>query len=339
MNKKEPTTKDTATTKLVVAWRQGNGFQFGAVKTSEKFQKRLRKITRDIDVSIGQRKRLDYSIGDEIETDEYMACPMATASRLASEVDSTTSAPARLKAGEAGRPKEPSAKPKEVAEFRRRLVTTMNEESPIGAKFLRENEKHPIVFYAIVRGEDPRTRTAYIRHLNPMRLMKRGAVIATLGDTLDDATHRIFAMDERADLVIGLTEITVLDKNFFESLFFDLSGEGAAMDAIVSETLNVLPFGSDALAMIVAASRARKRMRRKMLEIRQENQLESVTMDDFKRALGAEGIEESRFISKDGSIVSSEEDAELLLQILNDDLFHGILTGKAFSATRKSRRK
>lgn len=322
--------QQSAPVALVVAWRQGKGYRFGKVHISAAFGKRLRAIADKAEMALQQRERKEYAIGDEIETDEYMVSPLARRPKAA--------APALEKAVTRGRRpvSEPSATTEDPEEFRRRLVTVMGPSDPIGAKTLANQN---VGFYAIVRGVTNADRVAYVRHLNPMRLSKPGNVLARLGDTLDALTEPVFAMDERTDLIIRPTDIAIFDKNFFDGLFFGLSGESADLDAIVSDTLGVLPFQPETHAMLVERSRGRKRMRRKMLEIRESKHLENVTIDDFKKALDAEGLDQSRFIRPDGTIFADEADGELLLQILNEDLFHGALSGRSLSAVRKSVRK
>ena len=320
---------------LVVASRHGAGFDFDVVKTSAAFQKRLHAITVKADDEIRGLNRCDYAIADDLEDDEYMICTLALRSppvQTESSDEISTVAPKRL-----GRvPRRMPATTKEPKEFRRLLVTTMTPYAPVGADFLK---KTSIAFYAIVRGDEPAQRVAYVRHLNPLRLAKPGNVIAMLGDSLVEAAHPVFALDERTDLIIRADDVIIRDKNFFESLFFGLSGEGPDLDGIVLSRLNVLPFSDETTQMLVERARGRKRVRRKMLEIWEANHLENVTIDDFKKALAAEGIEHSRFIDDDGMIRADKADGDLLLQILNEDLFKGALTGRSLAASRKKARK
>ncbi|MDP9025282.1 MAG: DUF4868 domain-containing protein [Candidatus Eremiobacteraeota bacterium] len=308
------------------------------MKTSAKFEARLRGITSHIDEQLEALRSVEYAIGDEIESDECMVCSLETAARMAhrgiagddeSLAVSTTASQKRSKA----------TSPRDVATFRNKMVTTMTDEAPVNAKFLRQADAHPIVFYAIVLGDDEANRVAYVRHMNPMRLTKPGMVLALLGDSLDDVGANVFMMDDRVDLVIRPDDVVIVNKNFFESLFFDLSGEGEALDRIVQATLSVLPIASETISLLLDRTRGRKRMRRKMLEIRESAHLASVTVDDFKRALAEQGYAATDFIAPNGTITASEDNVGTLLQILNEDIFKGALTGRPLAATRKSTRK
>ncbi len=310
---------------LVVAWRRGKGYDFGRVRTAEAFTHELGIVADAAEHAIATRHREAYSIGDEIDDDEYMVAqiPQAEGVPEAREGDGNPQRPAR------------STNPADPREFRRRLVTTGGMAS-VGRRFLEEAAaSFVIAFYAIVRGVDVDDRIAYVRHLNPLRLAKPGNILATLGQTLSRLTHPVFALDDRIDLVLRPNRIDILDKTFFDGLFFSLSGQDERLDRIVEETLATLPIQENTLAALVERARGRKRARRKMLEIQHSGHLATVTMVDFRRALAEDGLEEGRFIDAGGSIYADENDSDLLLEILNEDIFKGALTGRRLAASRK----
>lgn len=202
-------------------------------------------------------------------------------------------------------------------------------------------EPRAIAFYAIVTGDAPEARRAYVRHMNPMRLAKKGFVLLQLGDTLDRLESEVFAIDGRVDIVVRPDRFDVFDKAFFESTFFDLMSASDELDELVSSAVSHLPVAKPTLALIVEKARNRRRARRKMLEIRASGHLESVTLADFKRALNEHhGLPISRFIRKDADgneiINADDDDGDPLLEILNEDLFKGALTGRTLSASGKS---
>jgi hypothetical protein len=320
-----PTAMPNESVALIVAWKSGNGYQFGKVVTSARFSRRLRTVTTAIDAYVAALESKVYSVGDEMESDEYMLAPLVTP-RVPAIVENAL---VRTRAG------LPTATTDNPTEFRRRLVSTMGLADPVGLAALRQKT---IVFYAIVRGNTNADRIAYVRHLNPMRLTKPGNILAMLGDTLDTLSSPVFAMDDRADLIIKPTEIAVLNKTFFDSLFFGMSGDGAQMDGIVRDALQTLPFKAETLTMLIALSRGKKRSRRKMLEIQQSDHLAAVTLDKFKEAVVQEGYEEAKFVTPEGQIFASDEDGHTLLEILNEDIYNGLLTGRRLSATRKRTR-
>ncbi|MDE2572583.1 MAG: hypothetical protein KGM44_08700 [bacterium] len=311
-----------AAVSLVVAWRQGKGFDFGRVHTKEQFGAQLRATIDVIEARLATCERKPYAVGDEIETDEYMVAAIKPPPLAGKERPPQGQEPARPRA----------ATTDNIPEFRRRLVSTGGMAS-VGASFLSKNKS--ISFYAIVRGVDVADRIAYIRHLNPLRLAKPGNIIATFGEALDRIEEPIFAMDDRIDLIVRASEIDVFDKDFFDGLFFGLSSQDEQMDGIVTTALQTLPMRAETQQMLLERSRGRKRDRRKMLEIKHSGHLANVTLEDFKRALAAYEYEEQRFIAPDGSIYADESDGPLLLEILNEDLFRGALTRRRFAATRK----
>jgi hypothetical protein len=314
---------------LVVAWKRGQGYEFGKVKTTTKFTGRLLEAIRTIEQALGNRERKDYSIGDEIEDDEYMVKPLLQKTEPAISVrpneTGTAKNPQRSKADKTWSNAE------NPVEFRKRLVSTMGSSDPVGFDFLREKDTK---FYALVQGVDNKDRTAYIRHHNPMLLTKPGHILASLGDTLDSIVDPVFAMDERADIIMRPNEIVIINKKFFDSLFFDFSNDGSELDSIAIESLKMLPFQDETLKMLIGHMRSKKRMRRKMLEIRESNHLANVTIQDFKDAVKKHGRPERKFLCGD-AICVAEEDIEVLFDILNEDLYNGALTDRALAATRK----
>jgi len=314
---------------LVVAYKQGRGFRFAHVNTSRAFNRELVRISRRTDDKLEALSEREYTIGDSLEDDEYMTLAFGD---LAAVADTDTNS--------TGRPRlETTHAPDNPAAFYEAIVrtTTMDE---YGGRQLQEETK-AISFYAIIVGTSTQDRVAYVRHFNPMRFAKSGMLILQLGDTLDKLSDGIFAMDDRIDLVIRADRFDILEKRWFESVFFTLMRDSDELDEVASEAVSDLPIDPDTLELIVSKSRDKKRARRKLLEIRRSGHLGDVTLIDFKKAVkDKHDLPLRRFIKKDARgkemIAVSENDADLLLIILNDDLFKGALTGKYMAANGKA---
>lgn len=315
---------------LVVAWKRGNGYEFARVKTADEFTEKLRAIVDDFEKTLKKYEKKPYAIGDDIEDDEYMTCALQLLERdiqkvaQAAEADRAVTKTRRARAVTTADPQA----------FRDRLVA-FGAMEPIGAKTLLDKT---VTLYAIIKGIAAEDRVAYVRRLNPMRLAKPGNILAGLKDSLTVLKTDVFAMDDRVELVLRSKTADVINKNFFDSLFFDLSGSGNEIDAIVSEMLSPLPIQTSTQNLLIERSRLRKRVRRKMLEIRHSGHLSSVTMTDFKRALDEAGLPRSQFIAKRGgkeTIFAADKDADLLFYVMNDDLFNGALTGRSYAVSKK----
>lgn len=315
---------DQAGTTLVVAWRRSSGFDFARVKTAEKFTETLKSVALHIEKQLQQRTGKPYAIGDDLETDEYMTCPLPESSQSDATAIKKHNGPAKTE--------DPRA-------FRDRLVS-FGGMDPVGANALGNDA---IAFYSILRGTTAADRVAYVRHMNPMRLAKPGLIIAGLGDALSKLDSKIFVMDQTADIIIRPDSIDIIDKVFFDGLFFGLSGAGKDLDKIVTATLKSLPVSKSTVTMMIARSRDRKRLRRKVLDIRQSGHLETVTMKEFKAAIDFIGLPKDRFIKKEGGkeviFVATDDAADDLFYLLNDDLFNGILTRKPWAVSKKHERK
>jgi len=201
----------------------------------------------------------------------------------------------------------------------------------VGAKDLRAKQ---IVFYAIVRGVDEEDRTAYLRHLNPMKLAKPGVRFLEFGDTLSRLESPVFVMDDKFDLIIRPEEIAILDATFFLNLFYSVSGIDERIDNMVEEALANLPIDEDTEVMLVDLCRGRKRYQSKLAKIVASGHMGNVNMKSFRAALRQHKLPVRRFI-RDGSIHAGKNDGELLLAILNQDLFKGCLTGEPYAAGSK----
>jgi hypothetical protein len=315
---------------LVVAWPCGSGYNFGRVSTAEAFTEKLRAVVDAEEKRLRNDAARPYALGDDIEDDEYMTCPL---DRLPRDATKPKQVVEGQKAASKGR--VPAVTTSDPNAFRRHLVA-FGAMGPIGAKALKA--KKTISFYAILKGNTSEDRVAYVRRLNPLRLAKPGNILAGLKDTLTVLQSDVFAMDDRVDIIIRPTTVDIVNKGFFDSLFFGLGSASDEIDSIVTEMLSSLPIQAFTQKHLIGRSRLRKRVRRKMLEIRHSGHLASVTIADFKRALDEAGLPHKRFIAlkdRKETIFASEDDTDLLFYVLNDDLFKGALTGKPYAVSKK----
>ena len=312
---------------LVVAWRKGKGYDFGRVKTAQEFTDRLHRIVEKADAHVTSSEESAYAIGDDLDEGEIMIFPLQE--KNGSREGQTT--PQR----KALFPKQPSARTDDPLEFRRRLIS-FGDMDPVGIAFLKE---HKPTFYALLHGNTAQERVAYLRHANPMELVKPGNILARLGDTLTALDDEVFLMDDRVDLVLRPSRIEIINKKFFDQMFFDPIGSYEDLDGMVRNALGVLPMVGETLNQLVERTREKRRSRYKLLEIQDSGHLATVTMAQFKAALKLEGYEYRRFIRRDTkgqeTIYAEDDDLDLLLYILNEDLFRGGLTGRRLAASKK----
>lgn len=318
---------------MVVAWHKGaKGYEFGRVRTTQDLTNQLRQITVAAEHSLKTRDSKAYAIGDDLEDDEYMVAPLA---QLSIAIDRRkSSAIDYLESNEQTRRPRAAPTTADPIAFRKAIVA-FGGMSQVGAHFLRNKRT---AFYAILRGSSQATRTAYIRDVNPMKLVKPGNMLLSLGDTLSTLETTVFLMDTKIDIVIRPNQIDVLNKGFFDRLFFDLSATAGDLDRIVRESLEVLPLAPNTLTALVERSRLRARNRRKLLEIHQSQHLRHITIKQIGKALLEQGYDPARFISKQGGkelLTAGEGDIDTLLAFLNEDLFHGGLTGRHLAASKK----
>ncbi len=287
------------TTKLVVAWRRGKAFEFGLVDTSANLVTELSEIVYAFRDQLSNLTVAGaYSVEAPFESDEYRV-----------------------------------ARPDASAREMHRSITSVGGMQQVRAPFLRTKM---LSFYAVIATDERGRSAAYLRHKNPMRLAKTGLRIFEFGDTLTRLSHDVFVIEETFDLVVRGDGIDVVNPKFYEFLFYESSGIDGLIDEWVGDALSQLGVEEETEALLVSLCRAKKNQRRKLMAIRENGHLANVNMGKFRRAVREQGYETRRFV-RNGKIFAEEEDGEILLKILNQDLFRGCLDGESWEAGRKTR--
>ena len=193
----------------------------------------------------------------------------------------------------------------------------------VGVEDLLEEQ---VAFYAIIRGELATDRVAYIRHLNPMQVIKPGRRFFEFGDTLKNIEKPVFVVDDQVDLIMRPDGVVVLNADFFQALFFRLSGADEHMASRVRNMLAKLPATKETLEMLTELARSRVRFRGKVAKIERSGHLVKYNIGDYEAALKKRGLPKREFM-KDNKIFAAEKDGEVLLAVLNQDIFEGCFDG------------
>lgn len=285
---------------LVVAWKESGGFEFGVVDTARAVTEYLRGLVDETEGEVDDLQPRRYSIEADLESDEYFSVSLED-------------------------------RDEEVA--LRELVVNIDAMEQLASGDLPAK---PLTFYAVVVGNRPERRTAYIRKTNPMKVAKPGWGLFEFGETLTTIANPIFVVENRFDLILRPDRIEIIRPTVFEALFYELTGVDTKIRGWVRTIARTLPMSDETLSRLSEACRNKPRLRRRLQAIEERGHLAEIGIEEFRRELRRLGYQPSRFISG-GRITAQEHDYPVLLQILNEDIFRGGLTDEEFAAERKTR--
>jgi hypothetical protein len=284
---------------LVVAWREKGAFRFGQVDTAGEVTGYLRDLVNKFERQVRDLHSRPYSIEADLEGDEYFSADLENRA--------------------------------EEADLRTQIVTVDAMEQ-VGSNDLPEK---PITFYAIVVGNRVGDRRAYVRKTNPMKVVKPGWLFFEFGETLRSISNPVFVLENEFDLILRSETIDIFNPKVFELLFYTLTGVDASIRTWVRNVARSLPMSAPTLDLLSNACRTKARLRRRLHAIKQRGHLADVTMPRFRQELRRLNYPSARFI-RNGELSADPSDYGLLLQILNEDIFHGGFTDDEFAAERKT---
>lgn len=291
--------EDTA---LIVGWRKGDEYiAAGPVDTKREVTEHLRALAYDTERRVRKLKAKGFSVEAAREDDEYF---------VASFEDFPNERGLRDALANYGSLPQMTVDKLKAAE-------------------------RPIAFYAVVLGNNVADRVCYVRKRNPVTIAKPGWLITEWGETLSTLEKPIFSIEAEFDLILRKNEIDVLSEKTFELMFYPMTGMDQSIESWIGDASRRLPMTGETRDLLVQTVKGHARMRRRLRAIEQRGHLTKVTMASFYQALRKHNYQKSRFV-KNGMIAVAPGDEDILLKILNEDLYEGALTGERFAAERKS---
>ncbi|MFC4070717.1 Kiwa anti-phage protein KwaB-like domain-containing protein [Actinoplanes subglobosus] len=191
-------------------------------------------------------------------------------------------------------------------------------------------------FYAVLIGDDPGNRTAFVHRGSPVQLATKG-LVAVLSSALTRVENPIFAFRPEFDVVISPSGVFALNQKSFEALFKDSEPVLAKTSQWVEELSAVLPVESASKAYLADRLKANVHLRRKVQAILKKPHLHRLTTVDLVSAMQKHDLEPSDLIQNEELVFSSSTEREIL-QLLNEDLFKGDFSGDRYAASKKSPR-
>jgi hypothetical protein len=190
-------------------------------------------------------------------------------------------------------------------------------------------------FYAVLVGDNPDDRLAFIRKADPHIVAKTGRAIMTLGDALRVINRPVFVIDERFDLLVLPGGLAVAYMTPFEVLFRGTDEMEARVDVWATAISDNIQIAPEDLELLVESARRNSRLGRKMRSIYERGHLANVQIATIRDAAAAMGLDVAAIFEGDRLLIREDSDLTMLLRLLNEDLFEGALTGQDFAADRK----
>lgn len=195
-----------------------------------------------------------------------------------------------------------------------------------------EVDVEALYLYAVV-SRTAAGRLAMIKKVNPARRAgsKRWALAR---DELQLLEEDPWQLHPTFDVVVGETGAFALSHTYFEQLFKDAERLRAKVDEWVDAVDAALPMTDTQKAVLVERCRESSRLRRHLRAITNRGHLDRVTIAQVRTHARRMDLDPENFI-RSGKLVVDQANADELLQLLNEDLFVGGLTGDRFRSGGK----
>jgi hypothetical protein len=191
-----------------------------------------------------------------------------------------------------------------------------------------------LALYALLIGDDPDARSAFIRASSPLSLTTKG-LVALFDQTLTRVVAPVFAFDETFDVVIGQDGAWALNQANFERLFRESAPVLAKTNEWVKSLATLLPIAESGQELLAERLRQNSALRRKVRSLISKPYLPTLTMDRVAEKATAHGLDAASLIH-DGELVFTRDVERELVHLLNEDLFEGDFSGSPYAAGRKT---
>lgn len=163
-------------------------------------------------------------------------------------------------------------------------------------------------FYAITIGNEPGSRSVFLRRSNPRRGLKRGRIYSVFSDTLHRIEEPIFAFDEWMDLVVVESEMFVLSQTVFAALFRSQDALAAQVPVWTSQLKEVVPISELGATRLQTRAQRDSRIRARLEAIVRRGHLTSVPAKRIRKALLAAELDPDLVLNSEGEFTLEDDD-------------------------------
>jgi hypothetical protein len=194
-----------------------------------------------------------------------------------------------------------------------------------------------LAFYALLLGNDPRNRSAFIKKGNPIKLGDKD-LVAVFDQGLTRITQPILSFNPDFDVVVTADGVWAFDKANFEGLFKETAIVLAKTDGWVEQLSSAIPIASASKVQFASRLRVNSVLRKKVLGILRSPHIARLTPAEIRSKMKFHGLDPELLMEGDELVFTREHEGDLL-HLLNEDLFTGDFTGEQYAAARKLRRR
>lgn len=193
-----------------------------------------------------------------------------------------------------------------------------------------------LILYALLVGDEPDCRTAFIRKKNPVSLAGKG-LVALFDQALTRVTRPLLSFDSSFDVVVSPDSVWILNQKNFELLFKESDAVLAKTAEWVEDLSKAFPISDEGKEWLAVRLRETSVLRRKVQGLLRSAYLSKLTPEALQAKIVERGLDPDQLI-QDGQLVFNKDTETDLLLLLNEDLWTGDFSGEQYAAARKARR-
>jgi hypothetical protein len=286
---------------LIVAWKQGDGYDGGEVRITPNVAEHLRQACHRTLDAIREREERPYTPDMHLEAgDETLVVE----------------------------------DPQLIGDSQVAAIVLPTQ--PLQVLNASSLPRRPLQLYAAL-ARTPDGDVAFIRKTNPHKAARPGKLYTMLGQSLARIGGPIFALDDHFDLVVTEQGVVSLEQSYFELLFREVPALQERIPEWVEAIEVHLPIAHDGASRLAARAETDGRLRRRLRSIAERGHLENVSVDRIRKHIQEAGLSERDFLEGD-QLRFDEANPFALVYLLNEDFFQGGLTDVPFRSDRKSPR-
>lgn len=191
-----------------------------------------------------------------------------------------------------------------------------------------------IKLYVVALGDDS-DRILFVQRADPRLRPKAGPLFAIARERLTRIEGPIFAFSVGFDFVLGPSWAVVLDQRSFEMLFRQIRLVERHVSTWIEGITAHLPMSATSIDSLRRIALRDSRTWRRLRDIERRGHLAQITLEQVGSYAIEVGLDPARVIVN-GELVFDPAQRFGFLQLLNEDLYMGPLTGEAFESQRKS---
>jgi hypothetical protein len=200
--------------------------------------------------------------------------------------------------------------------------------------------KRTFVFYAVVVGNDPDRRSAFVTQWNPHRIGLEGKLLTAYGNQLREIQEPLLAFERLFHMVVTPEGIAVLNKTAFEKVFRDVETMQERIPVWADHVGLALSLDDAGLACLRQACARNGRVAAKARSLFESGVLKDrkITAKMLTDEMRRQNLDGDRMVKR-GKLVIELSDVPTILKLLDEGFWRGWLTDTPWEAGSKVKRQ